>query len=226
MGESPGRKYREDRRALSWGCPIVAPAQLGSGDPYPIGTASERTIKLRAFLDRDGTHPVTWVVIFSHCQRRNPHSSYTLVLTSFLSGSSALSCTNEQPQLPWNQRVSHSLAQKWGYTPFQLFNCRRSTLLDCPATPLNTTHMDIPTSVANKRLMPKLTPLDATLTKNRGVAASPTFQRSTFLPWVVPNVQPSNVTTFRRFPVPASHCNSQLPRYSGSSAIEATPMRL
>src|SRR5580700_10283099 len=34
--------------------------------------------------------------------------------------------------------------------------------------PLTATHMNLSASVANKRLAAKLTPLDATLTKNRG----------------------------------------------------------
>jgi len=36
-------------------------------------------------------------------------------------------------------------------------------------TPLAATLMDLPASVANKRLTTWLTPLDATLTENRGV---------------------------------------------------------
>src|SRR6266446_8634861 len=38
-------------------------------------------------------------------------------------------------------------------------------------SPLAATLMDLPASVAYKRLTPELTPLDATLTKNRGVGA-------------------------------------------------------
>ena len=44
-----------------------------------------------------------------------------------------------------------------------------------PITPLDATPMDYPASVANKRLTPNLTPLDATLTKNTGWG--PTFLR-------------------------------------------------
>jgi hypothetical protein len=40
-------------------------------------------------------------------------------------------------------------------------------------SPLAATLMDTPTSVANKRLRVRLTPLDATLTKNRGVGSAP-----------------------------------------------------
>jgi hypothetical protein len=48
-------------------------------------------------------------------------------------------------------------------------------------TPLSATLMELPASVANKRLTAKLTPLDATLTKNRGMGSPicfSTFQRS------------------------------------------------
>ena len=38
-----------------------------------------------------------------------------------------------------------------------------------PVSPLAAALMDLPASIANKRLTPRLTPLDATLTKNRGV---------------------------------------------------------
>src|SRR5712692_5405944 len=38
-----------------------------------------------------------------------------------------------------------------------------------PISPLAATLMDLPASVANKRLTAQLSPLDATLTKNRGV---------------------------------------------------------
>src|SRR5260370_25229661 len=42
-----------------------------------------------------------------------------------------------------------------------------------PLTPLAATLMDCPASVANKRLTAELSPLAATLTKNRGVGAHP-----------------------------------------------------
>jgi hypothetical protein len=48
-----------------------------------------------------------------------------------------------------------------------------------PVNPLAATLMDLPASVANKRLTAGLTPLDATLTKNRGAEAPP-FDVSTF----------------------------------------------
>jgi hypothetical protein len=41
-----------------------------------------------------------------------------------------------------------------------------------PVSPLASTLMDFPASVANKRLTPNLTPLDATATKNRGAHSS------------------------------------------------------
>ena len=42
-----------------------------------------------------------------------------------------------------------------------------------PVSPLAATLMDSPASVANKRLTARLNPLDATLTKNRGVGVPP-----------------------------------------------------
>ena len=51
-----------------------------------------------------------------------------------------------------------------------------------PLSPLAATLMVLPASVANKRLAAQLTPLDATLTKNRGVgAASRPLNISTFV---------------------------------------------
>jgi hypothetical protein len=48
-----------------------------------------------------------------------------------------------------------------------------------PASPLAATLMDLPASVANKRLTAKLTPLAATLTRNRGVGVSIIFSTAT-----------------------------------------------
>jgi hypothetical protein len=45
-------------------------------------------------------------------------------------------------------------------------------------SPLAATLMDLPASVANKRLTAELSPLAATLTKNRGVGGAPLFARS------------------------------------------------
>jgi len=47
-----------------------------------------------------------------------------------------------------------------------------------PITPLNTTHMDLPVSMANKRLTENLIPLNTTLAKNKGAGAA--LQLSTF----------------------------------------------
>ncbi len=53
-----------------------------------------------------------------------------------------------------------------------------------PITPLAATLMNLPASVANKRVMAWLTPLDATLTENMGVGATP-HDVSTFRPSAV-----------------------------------------
>jgi hypothetical protein len=55
--------------------------------------------------------------------------------------------------------------------PRTLLSRQQST----PVSPLPATLMDLPASVANKRLTARLTPLDATLTKNRG--AHPSSQK-------------------------------------------------
>src|SRR5580700_3250376 len=64
--------------------------------------------------------------------------------------------------------------------PNQLPSRQQSGLLN----PLNATLTNSHVSVANKRLTPKLTPLDATLTKNKGVAPTP-LGYSTFSPVAV-----------------------------------------
>ncbi len=57
------------------------------------------------------------------------------------------------------------LTSSESFHPTQLPSRQRST----PLNPLAATLMDPPASVANKRLTADLSPLDATLTKNRGV---------------------------------------------------------
>jgi len=57
-------------------------------------------------------------------------------------------------------------------------------------SPLDATLMDLPASVANKRLTAKLSPLDATLTKTRGGGILPG------------TCQLADVSTFRPFPIP------------------------
>jgi hypothetical protein len=49
---------------------------------------------------------------------------------------------------------------------------------NAPLSPLAATLMDLPASVANKRLMARVSSLDATLTKNRG-GGCPAFRRPT-----------------------------------------------
>src|SRR6266404_4398698 len=53
--------------------------------------------------------------------------------------------------------------------PIQLLSCQHFVRV----SPLTATLMDLPASVANKRLTAELTPLDATLTKNRGWGSAP-----------------------------------------------------
>jgi hypothetical protein len=70
--------------------------------------------------------------------------------------------------------------------PVPLLSRQQPALLN----PLAATLMNLPASAANKRLTAGLTPLDATLTKNRGVA----FQSSNGF---LRGSQPSNLQTFQ-----------------------------
>src|SRR6266478_3753694 len=69
-------------------------------------------------------------------------------------------------------------------------------------SPLAATLMDLPASVANKRLTVGVSPLDATLTKNRGV--HPSSQKVLSLR-AFPAVGRSNVSTCKRFNVFPNH---------------------
>src|SRR6266478_736268 len=71
-----------------------------------------------------------------------------------------------------------------------------------PVSPLAATLMDLPASVANKRLTVGVSPLDATLTKNRGV--HPSSQKVLSLR-AFPAVGRSNVSTCKRFNVFPNH---------------------
>jgi len=97
--------------------------------------------------------------------------------------------------------------------PTQLPSRQQST----PLNPLAATLVDLPASVANKRLTAELSPLDATLTKNRGVGVLwltsflclPTFQRAYNLPLF------SIVSTLFRFPYPATPVFATLTKTAG-----------
>jgi hypothetical protein len=77
-----------------------------------------------------------------------------------------------------------------------------------PVSPLAATLMDLPASVANKRLTAGLTPLDATLTKNTGEGAPPV-----------------DLSTFRRSDVQTIP-NPLFPFFSYSSALFCVPGKL
>jgi len=74
------------------------------------------------------------------------------------------------------------LTSSASFHPTQLLSRQQPT----PVSPLAATLMDFPASVANKRLTAELSPLDATLTKNRGAGGVsvnqlppvPAFRRS------------------------------------------------
>jgi hypothetical protein len=85
-----------------------------------------------------------------------------------------------QVVLPTSLKSSH---------PAQLLSRQHSA----PVSPLPAILTDLPASVANKRLTPKLNPLDSTLTKNRGVGVA--LQLSTFLPFNVQTCNSFSVTS-------------------------------
>src|SRR5580704_7155 len=69
-------------------------------------------------------------------------------------------------------------------------------------TPLNATLTESPLTAANKRLTPKLTRLDATLTKNTGVGATPSADLTSTV-HCQPSLPPYFVTSLPRPPLPA-----------------------
>jgi hypothetical protein len=118
-------------------------------------------------------------------------------------------------------------------------------------SPLSATLTDLPTSVANKRLTPNLTPLDATLTKNTGVGAKETELGSTrsfalscrslhqqcftSLLQSIPSalflktagVSPNNShSETRRSPLITRHCIQVLSAHTLTNAPSCKPLRL
>jgi len=110
-----------------------------------------------------------------------------------------------------------------------------------PLSPLPATHTSHPVSVANKRLTEKITPLDATLTKNRGRGAPSLSLRSTkfqpplcfhlltncpfSIPFVLTFIRVPDVRTFRRSDVEtrfAAFNNSAIHSAHGNSAAALT----
>src|SRR5713101_8320324 len=86
------------------------------------------------------------------------------------------------------------LTSSESFHPSQLPSRQQSTAVN----PLAATLMDLPASVANKRLTAELSPLAATLTKNKGVEAPP-FDVSTFRRSDVPTFQRTLQTLFSLF---------------------------
>jgi hypothetical protein len=152
---------------------------------------------LNLFLDRNGTHQVTSVVILSRLPRRNLLSSHTLALTPFLSSPSALFSRTKIANSFLSNSFRTLFVKRGGTPPFynslptvtQKMGARQPTC--ATVSSLDATHVDMPASVANKRLTARLSLSDATLTKNRGVPIS------------------SNVPTFKRSNGPQSHCAPQ-----------------
>jgi len=117
-----------------------------------------------------------------------PHPRKAIRCYSYPSFGASLTPFVSRPyKCPLSQTLSfHILANAWGYTP--LLAPRKSSLAaqlpsrqqSAPVSPLAATLMNLPASVANKRLTAELTHLDATLTKNPG--ATPPFDVSTFRP--------------------------------------------
>ena len=102
----------------------------------------------------------------------------------------------------------------------------RSGLPAIALSPLTATLMDLRASVANKRLTAWLSPLDATLTKNRGGGPPPrTFRRSD-----AGNFRRGDVQTFGRSPSPIAAkrlwCNNSQRYEISSPSGETTPLPL
>jgi len=82
-----------------------------------------------------------------------------------MEGASPFMCVFCIPaRLPGTARRAVILTPSRSSHPTQLLSCKQVT----PVSPLAATLMDLPASVANKRLTRLLSPLAATLTKNRG----------------------------------------------------------
>ena len=95
-------------------------------------------------------------------------------------------------------RLAVLLTPPKSFHPSQLTSSQQSALV----SPLAATLMDLPASVANKRLTVGLSSLDATLTKNRGVGPLRLTSYSfgvTIAPWL-PN--PRNVSSTSHRPAP------------------------
>jgi hypothetical protein len=132
-----------------------------------------------------GRHPHA---ILSRVHRIPSRPSLTRALPPFLSAvPHLLTCK------PYNLQTIIVQAPSNFSHPGDLLSCQHNA----PVSPLAATPMNLPASVANKRLTENLTPLDSTLTKNRGEGVSPTFKPSN-----LQTFQPSNLPTFKRFSPP------------------------
>jgi|SRR5712692_4805533 len=127
---------------------------------------------------------IAWVVIDRRQLRHStPIPSSPLpqnLCTRFTLSPKSLSHNPFADPHPINPVVSilYKKGGAWGPLDALLFSesfpSKATTLLPtiAPVTPLAATLTDIPASVANKGLTSELSPLDATLTKNRGVPPS------------------------------------------------------
>jgi hypothetical protein len=101
-----------------------------------------------------------------------------------------------------SRQVTPPTPSKCSY-PVQLLSCRQIATV----TPLAATLMDSLVCVANKRLTLRLTPLNATLTKNRGCWATP-IDVQALSPSAVPTFRP----IFRLLPLFLIHLQMPLPQ--------------
>ena len=190
--------------------------------PHSLSPFSSVLSNLNLFLDRDGTHPVTSVVIVSHyftqsVLREGPRPASLprhpdrnpVTVTPLLSHS----C-----KCPLSQLLSFdTLANARGVGGPPAFSRRSNVPKERNVSPLTATLVDPPASVANKRLTVKLSLLDATLTENRGRGALlilQTFKRSTFQrPCPIRPIAPRN-----------PWCNNERRRKNTSPSGETTPL--
>ena len=86
--------------------------------------------------------------------------------------------------------------------PFDVQPLRRADIASAiPITPLNATHMDLPVSMANKRLTLKVTPLNTTLAKNKGAGVALQPLVTSLFPYLVPSSHRLNVQSCNSFSV-------------------------
>ncbi len=127
-------------------------------------------------IDTQFTFVLYFLVFVKRISRRSPRSGNVQtcqrsdVLTSFTPNSHRIISFTDPHPLTLLESYRFKNSAGMGVPQFKFFPYVLTTLLPylLLLSPLAATLMDLPASVANKRLTVWLNPLDATLTKNRG----------------------------------------------------------